>query len=84
MRVSSRLLLAFLAVIVVLVIPTGYAMLRLGELQTLAVGGRDRQAVRISSHSVRPMQLRCLTFTLVGQWRWSMSSRSCWALSLIL
>jgi len=42
--VPSRLLLAFLAVIVALALPTGYATLRLGELQRLAVGERDQHA----------------------------------------
>lgn len=44
MTVPARLLLAFLAVTIVLVVPTGYATLRLGELQSLAVGERDQHA----------------------------------------
>ena len=44
MTVSARLILAFIALTAVLAAPTVYATLRLGELQTLAVGERDGHA----------------------------------------
>ncbi|MFW6199258.1 MAG: ATP-binding protein [Gemmatimonadota bacterium] len=44
MTVPTRLLVAFVLVAVVLALPTGYATLRLGELQRLAVGERNQHA----------------------------------------
>ena len=49
MTVPARLVAAFVAVVVVLVVPTGYAMVRLGDLQSLAVAERGQHATAASA-----------------------------------